>query len=59
MKTKGWLWLPLRNFMGILESMSWCSDVFLMSDAWEGMVDASGVSVKTATIVCYDRSRVK
>ena len=58
MKTKRGF-LPLRNFMGILERTAWCSDIFLMSDAWRGMVKASDVSVKTATIVCYDRSNLK
>ena len=57
MKAKGWL--SLRSFMNILESTAWCSEYFLMSDAWEGQVKASDVSVKTATVVCYDRSRVK
>lgn len=50
------LWLSLRSYMCLLEKSAWCCDTFEMSDAWGDMVQASDVSVKTATIVCYDRS---
>lgn len=49
------LWLSLRSYMRLLEKSAWCCDTFEMSDAWGDMVQASDVSVKTATIVCYDR----
>lgn len=50
------LWLSLRSYIELLEKTAWCCDTFEMSDAWGDMVQASDVSVKTATIVCYDRS---
>ena len=49
------LWLSLHSFIKLLENMAWCCDTFELSDAWGDMVQASNVSVKTATIVCYDR----
>lgn len=48
-------WLTLRSYISLLGKNAWCSDLFEMSDAWGDMVQASEISVKTATIVCYDR----